>query len=652
MASMKFRYFQACTFRIQACRQFLTGSIALTCFAHPGRRFGLCCWSCGSSVLQTTGSVTGFPSMFSKNYHMELRTPISVLGIMHFHGVASNDLKSEDKWIDEQMFLKELNSCSSYKDIFKFIHSLGSLSDTMVASVLQWLCDDRLGKGKMNPEDVKEHEVFRSLCFQLEQESTSLSDSVLVNSLSALIKLHVDPCSTLMVRLVSESQERLDKGRMTIRNLCILGEALLILKGPDYALLEQILNQLQSTNREDWEADEVVMVYRFLKVGVKRKSRDLLDKMNNVAFAQVSEFGPKETSAVLNALVELNQTQALSLVIKLCKHSTLHVPHFTDEELVNVLEAFIHFGHNDRFFIGALERHVSNRAFTMHPNAVLAVMRFCSRKHILSKVIFDAVAERFVNDADSFPTAQIAEVMVPFGKLNYSPPNAPSLFQKLEMILSSRFAQFQPHVLLNLLHSCTLIERYPLNFLAKVFRPYFLQQLQAGSPCLKIVRSQLTQLYLTVTLECPSYKGPKLLPKYRVRSFLTPGCSLESLAITPFSNRVKDGLVDLLGSRSYFGAHVLTPYGYTLDVEIKLDEEGLVLTANSNEEVWQRIALCIDDQERFCFNSHNLLGREAIKQRHLRLLGYEVVQIPFFEFKQLKSRKEVQEYLHKKIFSS
>lgn len=40
-----------------------------------------------------------------------------------------------------------------------------------------------------------------------------------------------------------------------------------------------------------------------------------------------------------------------------------------------------------------------------------------------------------------------------------------------------------------------------------------------------------------------------------------------------------------------------------------------------------RIALCVDGQNRFCAHSHNLLGEEAIKQRHLQLLGYEVVQV-------------------------
>lgn len=41
----------------------------------------------------------------------------------------------------------------------------------------------------------------------------------------------------------------------------------------------------------------------------------------------------------------------------------------------------------------------------------------------------------------------------------------------------------------------------------------------------------------------------------------------------------------------------------------------------------RRVALCIDGPQRFCSDSKYLLGKEAIKQRHLRLLGYQVVQV-------------------------
>lgn len=121
-------------------------------------------------------------------------------------------------------------------------------------------------------------------------------------------------------------------------------------------------------------------------------------------------------------------------------------------------------------------------------------------------------------------------------------------------------------------------------------------------------------------------QGPRLSPKFRVKSFLASGQSLETHVDPQFYNAVKSGLVDLLGARSYFASRVLTPYCYTLgkddtpsvtlkivqqstsdtntflwlricqyflvcisaDIEIKLDEEGYVLPACHSEEVHKR----------------------------------------------------------------
>ncbi|XP_075777611.1 FAST kinase domain-containing protein 3, mitochondrial [Pelodiscus sinensis] len=650
MALINLQSFQFYSSSVRTCRSLRK---TLNHLCKQGRQ--LRSWCYGSSVFGTVLSRFRLQYVFSRNYHAELwNQPNSIIGSVHLHGDAGSSSKSCGKWRDEQKFFMELNSCNSAKEIFTFLSSLEVMSDTMAAAALQRICEVEVDdSGLKNPEEVMENEVFRTLCFQFEHESQKLSDTGLLMALQALIKLRVDPWSTLIVRLVSESQERLDKEQLTIKNLRILGESLLDLEGPGCAMLEQIVTQLRGKKLEEWTAEEMAMVYGMLQMSIteKRQYQDLLNHMNNITLTFAPQLNPKLISRILNALVVLDQTQAVPLVIRLCKYSVRHVPQFTDEELVNVLGAFIHFGHRDQFFTEALERHVPKSSFTMHPEVVSKVMLYCCRKLLCSKPIFDAVAESFVYNADKYTTGQIAETIVPFGTLNYLPPTTSPLFRKLERILNARFTQFRPHILLNLLHSCTLIERYPVNFLAKIFNSYFLQQLQAQTPGLdKFVLSQLTQLFLTVTLECPFYEGPKLLPKYRVKSFLIPGRSVESSVDVHLYNRVKNGLVDLLGTRMYFASHVLTPYCYTLDVEIKLDEEGFVLPATQYEEVYRRIALCIDGQKRFCSNSHSLLGKEAIKQRHLQLLGYDVVQIPFFEIEALKNSRDIVEYLHKKIF--
>jgi hypothetical protein len=187
--------------------------------------------------------------------------------------------------------------------------------------------------------------------------------------------------------------------------------------------------------------------------------------------------------------------------------------------------------------------------------------------------------------------------------------------------------------------------------MTKIFSPFFLQKLQGEESDLdRLSLAQLTQLYLTSILECPFYKGPKLLPKYQVKSFFTSCCSLETPMDYHLYKSVMTGLIDLSGARLYFASKVLTPYCYTIDVEIKRDEEGLVLPFTVQEDVHKRVALCIDGPKRFCSDSKHLLGKEAIKQRHLRLLSYQVVQVPYHEIEMLKSRLELVEYLQRKLF--
>uniref|UniRef100_A0A8C0I747 FAST kinase domains 3 n=1 Tax=Bubo bubo TaxID=30461 RepID=A0A8C0I747_BUBBB len=502
--------------------------------------------------------------VFCRKKHVQLwMQSLSVNETVYLCGDTESSTKSNNMWIDEQLFFKKLNSLCTSKEIFDFLSSLEVLSDTMASGALQRISEvEEDDNGLKNPEEVLENEVFRALCFQFEFESSKLSNTGLLNALQALIKLRIDPQSTLMASLLAEGEERLGKGQLTTKNLCAFGESLLELEGPSCAMLEQIVNHMQAKDIAKWSPREIVMVYKMLQVTVREgeKYQGLLNRLNSVTLTVVSQLSPKFTSIILNSLVVLQQTRAVPLVTALCKHSVKHTPYFTDDELVNVLEAFLYFGHREQIFTEALETHVPKSIFTMHPQTVSKVMQYCCQKMILSKPIFDAAAEGFISDADRFTTDQIAGYIIPFGTLNYLPPSASSLFRKLEMVLHTRLSHFQPHTLLNLLHSCVLIQRYPVNFLPKIFSPYFLQQLQGKE---QIATSQLTQLFLTVTLECPFYKGPKLLPKYQVKAFFMPHGSLDVHLL----KRVRAGLLYLLKKRTYFASEVSTPYFYMVGKE-------------------------------------------------------------------------------------
>ncbi|XP_037654940.1 FAST kinase domain-containing protein 3, mitochondrial isoform X2 [Choloepus didactylus] len=504
-----------------------------------------------------------------KKFHSENGNDLHPVGEPMFSQVHDWDRQGENtENVDEERFYRRLSSFTSSAEVLGFISTLATLPDAVAARALQWICEMEKKDGNSRlPKEILENNIFKALCFRFEQEPSRLSNTDIVTALQALSLLHVDPQSGLLVSLVAECQSRLRKGGLEVHNLCILGESLIKLQGPGCTTLEVILCQLQGENLEKFTPEDIVALYRMFQAcpGKVEQLQTFLNQVNNYSLSVVSNLSPKLISQMLNALVALDQTRALPLIIKLGKYAVRHIPNFTNEELKKVLEAFIYFGHTDRFFTKALEQHVSALCPSLNPEIVSKIMEYCSRRLILSKPILDAAAEIFVCQSEKFSPSQISELIEPFGKLNYLPPNASALFRKLENTLFTDFNHFPPKILLKLLHSCLLIERHPVNFMAKIFSPYFLQQLQ--------------------------------------------------------------------------------------DVEIKLDEEGFVLPLTVNEDVHKRIALCIDGPKRFCFNSKNLLGKEAVKQRHLRLLGYQVVQIPYHEVEMLKSRPELVEYLQRKLFS-
>ncbi|CAH6787422.1 Fastkd3 [Phodopus roborovskii] len=490
------------------------------------------------------------------------------------HPVAEPWFSREQEWNrpecslknkDEEMLSRRLNSCISPEEVLSFISTLDTVPVTVASAALHRVCE--VGKRhdeQRLPKGILENSAFQDLCCQCERDPSHLTSAGLVSALQAL---PVDPQSTLILSLVAECQRRLRRGDLEAHHLCMLGESLVRLQGSGCEALGLVLCQLQRENLETFSTEDIVAMYRILQAcpGKVDKHQTFLNTLNNFSLSIVSCLSPKSVSHVLTALVALDQTHALPLVIKLGKYVVRYIPRFTNEELRKVLEAFLYFGHSDRFLMEALEQHVAALYLSLDPEVTSTVMEYCSRKRILSKPILDAVAETFVCQSEKFSPSQISELIEPFGKLNYLPPNAPALFRKLESVLVTRFRHFPPKMLLRLLHSCSLIERHPVNFMSKIFSPFFLQRLQGKESYLdRVSLAQLTQLFMTSVLECAFYKGPRLLPQYHVKSFFTPCCSIETPLDLHLYKSVVIGLIDLLGSRLYFASKVLTPYCYTI----------------------------------------------------------------------------------------
>uniref|UniRef100_A0A1A8J4Z7 Fas-activated serine/threonine kinase n=1 Tax=Nothobranchius kuhntae TaxID=321403 RepID=A0A1A8J4Z7_NOTKU len=63
----------------------------------------------------------------------------------------------------------------------------------------------------------------------------------------------------------------------------------------------------------------------------------------------------------------------------------------------------------------------------------------------------------------------------------------------------------------------------------------------------------------------------------------------------------------------------------------------------------RRVIVSVNDKWHYCHNSDVLVGSRAMRDRHLKLLGYIILQLPYHELEKLNGIEEVKQYLQQKL---
>ncbi|XP_078661256.1 FAST kinase domain-containing protein 3, mitochondrial-like isoform X2 [Branchiostoma floridae x Branchiostoma belcheri] len=557
----------------------------------------------------------------------------------------------------DKLYLQhKFESCTNVKQVQKLLEKADlkdSLSLEATAIALYTVAKLEMQKSARD-RTLLSQDFFKSLCRKIVNNAGYLSTPALILSLESAYMFSMSAADYLPSAIIAECTLRVTRGQFNISELCEVGKFLGHLQ-KDLQVLEEIAEDVV----EKWEEvdeENIARLYSFLEVLPQVPTNELRSLLVQKTMSVTPRLSPHSISAVAKSLTQLQRNiNSLSIFLRLARFAYKYVPRYTDAEFCDILDAYIHFDHHDWSLTKALEQCVPNRVFTMDPTAVSKVMDYFSSKRVLSKPVFDAVAESFVYNAESFSPEQIASQIVPYGKLNYLPPNAYRFLEKVEDLLMARFHLFPLETMVNMLYSFACVGRIPLNFVNRVCSPYAEMQLEGVSGTIdKEIHKQLTQLMLAVELECPQFQTQRLMKKFSRP--LDPQLPAPRFFDHPTIYILQQSLISVLGGRQYLHHNVMLPSGYIADFEVKLDKEGHVLPysngyGNDNEDdVQKRIVVCVLFPHHFCTGTEHLLGRQVMKLRHLKLLGYQVVQVPYFEFGVLKTDQARAKYIHQKLF--
>ncbi|NXW23163.1 FASTK kinase, partial [Circaetus pectoralis] len=305
-------------------------------------------------------------------------------------------------------------------------------------------------------------------------------------------------------------------------------------------------------------------------------------------------------------------------------------------------------------FIRSMAEWLPRKAENLTPYTMALIAKYVARHRLREPRLLDTIANFLLKRGEQLDSKVIQKLVFPFSRMNYRPSNHSELFPKLEAILEQK-AGSSPLATVNILMSMFQLSHFPQSVLHQVFSPAFITNVMS-SPYALIVRRYLSLLDAAVELEFRDYSGPRLDPRYRVLMFEHALTADEANRKYSYKGLVAEALRQLVGEECYRQDEVLPP-GYCTDFLLWINRSGTVLPLSrvpaaskappahtttspaaislrssvlaltSDLQDFTPVVLSVNDKWHYCQNSDILVGSRAMRDRHLRLLGYCLVQV-------------------------
>ncbi|XP_073666199.1 fas-activated serine/threonine kinase isoform X1 [Tursiops truncatus] len=294
------------------------------------------------------------------------------------------------------------------------------------------------------------------------------------------------------------------------------------------------------------------------------------------------------------------------------------------------------------------------------PHVMVLLAQHLARHRLREPQLLEAIAHFLVAQEAQLNSKVVQKLVLPFGRLNYLPLEE-QFMPCLERILA-REAGVAPLATVNILMSLCQLRCLPFRALHFVFSPGFISHI-SGTPHALIVRRYLSLLDTAVELELPGYRGPRLPRRQQVPIFPQPLITDRARCKYSHKDIVAEGLRQLLGEEKY-RQDLTVPPGYCTDFLLCVSSSGAVLPVRTQDpflpypprscpyttrDPAQRVVLMLRERWHFCRDGRVLLGSRALRERHLGLMGYQLLPLPFEELESQRGLPQLKSYLRQKL---
>ncbi|XP_072505548.1 FAST kinase domain-containing protein 4 isoform X2 [Notamacropus eugenii] len=516
----------------------------------------------------------------------------------------------------------------------------------MVIKLSRLLADKHQDRDSLT-KDARVQKLFRTVDSQV----SSVWHGTLMNLLRSFYTLQL-PEDFKPLRSV-EQEVRWRLRRVKYKNLAFLAETSIpyMQERASKELLTELLMHLE---RRWTEIDDCRTVVTLMtKAG--HLSDALMDRLEDKFLELAEQFGPEDLRKVMLTLASQNR-RSVPLLRAISYHLAQKPFTLTRGMLIDFAYAYGKLNFHQTQIFQKLAAELLPQVSSMTPSEITQCSKSFAFLKWLNLPLFEAFAQHVLNKADSFTPLQLGNVIVAFARLNFHPEQEEQFFSLVHKKLEPELAKWNPTLCVDVVWSLCILQQAQKAQLREVLRQDFSSQFLDGktfqnqNTCQKLIH-----INATAQLEHPEYTGP-FLPALAAQP-------TTSRKMTPMQKDVQDILKGWLGSADKARFGETTQYGWELDAELVLDVDNQPLPMKDfvAPHVAQptgtqplppgakRLVFLRWEFPNFISRSKDLLGRFVMARRHLQAAGLLVVDVPYYEWLELKSEWQKGAYLKDKM---
>lgn len=464
----------------------------------------------------------------------------------------------------------------------------------------------------------------------------SQDSETILEGLKALKRDRFSPSTNIYKdRICDEVMIRATDGELTVSQLIRAMNILTSYGNSKYRSCIDTLWVGLVCREQDIKPNLLVPLFRSLKYFQRSKSmvQIILEKKLSEQWLKLTG---SQMASILNCLY--GKESSKRCLSSASKWASVSMTTSTEKDLVSFIGGLHTKRYVDENIDQALARYVTAKGTEMKdPNLIASIMDYCKNLQIRNPYVLAECGKYFMRHGMEIPPILLSPILAPFGLLNLQPPDPIEFWKTFDEVVSARFSDLKLNDALDILLSCTYLERYPIKLLDKVFSSYLMDrlQMQRDAPIVNRLKTKLKLFDATMSLECKDYRGsPINLDRY------TKLLNLD-MRIRGIVNKIHKPLAHLVGgehklSRSVVLSRLPLINFYILDILIHpLLKSTPVFNLNLHKKRNVNTAILIHLPEYYCWNTRHLIGPQVMRKRQVRKLGFRVAHLDYAKLAEL-----------------